>query len=261
MRAVWTVLGLLGCTRGAPGAGSGPGGVPAASAGTDTGDGPVDTGPLEPPEPAWLQLGSARVRATHASLSAMPSRVADLAPGGLSLESRGWATVGFAGTMVGPRGVEELGRLAVETSERVDAQAYVEGTLVPGDPCVLLTTRWAPPDGALESVWLDLEPEGGRSCEVDGGQRPPLMAVDLGGVARVSFSGEVLSLVLGDGAESCTLRVQDGDETTLEQAVDCAVSVGWEDGAGDALPGGVRLSGGVLQVGVVGGSGRLLPGS
>lgn len=258
MRAGIPVVLAMACGGDPAGAGKGPGAVAGDDTAEDSGVPTDDTGGATALAPAWVQLGNTRVRATHVVLTAASERRAGTVARGLSLESRGWGAVGFGGALSTPAGTQEVADLEVENSEMVDAQAYVEGRLVPADPCTALASTWTPPEGELTDVALRLSPVDGQNCDVDGTTRPPLLSVGFGGGAEVSFSGEVLSLSLGDPRESCTLQAFDREDETLSQTVDCGTSLGWEDGDADAVPGGARLSGGVLTVGVVAGSAELV---
>jgi hypothetical protein len=257
MRAAPTLLLLVGCGGDPSGGGKGPGGVDATPDG-DSGLVEDDTGGALPLAPAWVQLGNTRVRATHVSLEAAGERRAATTPTGLSLTSRGWPEVGFGGAVATPDGVSSLDDLEVDASALVDPQAFVEGRLVPPDPCEPVDIVWTPPEGELTDVGLGLAPIGGQNCDVSGTTRPPLLTLGFGSGGSVSFSGDVLSLSIGDPEARCTLRAINQDEETLAQEVDCGLTVGWEDGEADAVPGGARLQDGALVVGVVAGSESLV---
>lgn len=255
MRAACTLLVLVGCGDSPASGGEGPGGV-AADPGADSAVPTDDTGGAAPASgPAWVQLGNARVRATHLVLEAAPERRLATAPSGLALTSRGWPELGFSGGVLAGGAVTPLEDLDFDATALVDAQAFVEGRIVPPDPCTPLDLSWTMPSGALEDAAAWVAPREGQNCDVDGTTRPPLLTLAFGTGGAVSFSGDVLSLSIGDPVARCTLRTFDADTETLTREVDCGLTLGWEDGEADAVPGGARLSGGALWVGVVAGAG------
>lgn len=257
MRAAPTLLLLVGCGGAPSGEGKGPGGVEgapdadSAQPGGDTADAPTLA-------PAWVQLGNTRVSATHLLLEAASERRSTTLPTGLTLRSRGWPEIGIGGAVATQAGVTPIEALDFDASALLDPQAFVEGRIVPPDPCEALEVLWTMPEGELTDVALGVAPSAGQNCDVDGTTRPPLLTLGFGAGATVSFSGDVLSLSIGDPGARCTLRAMDRDEQTLAEEVDCGLTLGWEDGAADAVPGGARLHDGALLVGVVAGADALI---
>ncbi|MEC7946569.1 MAG: hypothetical protein VX265_03315 [Myxococcota bacterium] len=230
----------------------------AQDAGGDTAAEEADTAAVRPPSPAWIRLGNTQVRATHVVLEAAVTRSGATAPSGLSLTSRGWPAVGLQGALATIAGVRGLDDLEYDSSADVDGETWSDGQLVPADPCLLVEIVWRLPDEDVLDVGLGLAPINGRNCDVDGTLRPPLLGVGFGSGGAVSFSRDLLSMTVGDPAARCTVRAFDIDEETLSREVSCSLSLGWHDGAGDAVPGAARLADARLMVGVVEGAESLV---
>lgn len=227
----------------------------------DSGDPGVDA-----PEPAWVQVGSARVLATHVVLASVDGAADPAGMRSLTLETRGWGEIEMGGQVGWGDATEPLMSLDVVLSAAVDVQAYNDGRVVPPEVCDDFAAAWALDSvgAAADSAMVPLNPLNGERCVVEGTQRPPLLRLGFGDSAWVSFSAENLSISLVGYGDTCTLTVHNLDEETLSRDVSCASTLQVEDGSGDAAPGAARVvlaeGGARLVVGVVAGTSEVVAG-
>ena len=230
----------------------------------DTDDSP-DSGSAVP-EPAWVQVGSARVLATHLVLASMDGAEGPAGMASLTLETRGWGEIEMGGQVGWAGAMEPLMSLEVDLSAVVDVQAYNDNRVVPPEVCDDFSAVWALDSlgAAADSVMVPLALADGERCVVEGTQRPPLLRLEFGDAAWASFSAENLSISLVGYGDMCTLTVYNVDEETLTRDVSCASTLQVEDGAGDAAPGAAKVAlvdgGARLVVGVVAGTAEVVEG-